>query len=406
MGRFLFVFPPLVGHVNPATGIADELRRRGHEVAWVVHEAAVGHLLGGGAKVYSAGDDFLETAVELLTQYDQLKGAASLRFAWEDFLVPLAESMAEPVRAAVDDLRPDVVVSDQHAFAGALVATERGLPWAVSACSTAELLDPLLAAPTKIRAWIESQLHGLYLRLSLPQLVGDGFDPRYSPHLTIEYSSAELVGPVQRDLSTVAFVGPVLPRTGDPGSFPWEWLDRYETRVLVHLGTLTQQKGLRFLRRVMEAADGQPYGMVMVGEASLLPEPPDNVLVCPFVPQLDLLPRLDAVVCHAGHNTVVGALSFGVPLVCAPITLDQPITTGQVVRAGAGRKVSFARATSAEVREAIDAVLHDPSYRAAAGRIGASLRAAGGAATAADRLEALRRDAPRREAVSPRPGGR
>jgi MGT family glycosyltransferase len=246
-----------------------------------------------------------------------------------------------------------------------------------------------VAAPTKIGAWIEGQLRGLYEQVSLPHLAESGFDPRFSRHLVIEYSSRELVGDVRRDLSSVAFVGPVLPRTGDPASFPWEWLDGYDAHVLVHLGTLTQRKGLRFLERVMEAATGEPYGMVMVGDASLLPPPPDNCLLLPFVPQLDLFPRVDAVVCHAGHNTAMGALSFGIPLVCAPITLDQPITTGQVVQAGAGRRLSFGRAKAPEIREAIRAVLHDPSYRAAAERIGASLRAAGGAPAAADRLEAL-----------------
>ena len=32
--RFLLVVPPLVGHINPLIGVADELARRGHEVAW------------------------------------------------------------------------------------------------------------------------------------------------------------------------------------------------------------------------------------------------------------------------------------------------------------------------------------------------------------------------------------
>lgn len=390
MSRYLFVFPPLVGHVHPATGVADELHKRGHEVTWVVHQAAVGHLLGEGANVYPAGDDFLEEAVELLSEHDRLRGAASLKFAWEKFLVPLAVSMAGPVRAAARDFHPDVVVTDQHAFAGAVVAAERGLPWAVSACSTAELLDPLLAMPTKVSDWIQRQIHGLLERLSAVELAEVGFDPRFSPHLVIEYSTLALVGEVRRDLSAVAFVGPVLPPADDPTGFPWEWLERHETHVLVSLGTLTQGKGLRFLARTMEAVAGQPYGVVLVGQAELLPAPPENVLICPFVPQLHLLPRMDAVLCHAGHNTAVGALKHGIPLVCAPITLDQPITTAQVVQAGAGRRLSFARATVPEIRAAIAAVLQEPSYRIAARRVADSFREAGGAPATADRLEELR----------------
>lgn len=391
MSRFLLVFPPLVGHVNPVLGVAEELRRRGHEVAWVAHEAALGHLLGPeGAKVFPAGDAFLDTSVELMSRHDALKGAASLKFVWEDFLVPLAVTMADPVRHAVDAFEPDVVVSDQHAFAGGIVATERGLPWAVSASTTAELLDPLMAGATKVAAWFQDQLRGLYDQLGLPQLAEAGFDPRFSPQLVIQYSTPELVGPVQRDLASVVFVGPALRPAAAAVPFPWEWLERHERHVLVSLGTLVQGKGLRFLTRAMEAAAGQPYGAVVVGDPEVLPPAPDNVLVRPFVPQLELLPRMDAVVSHGGQNTAAEALLHGVPLACAPVRLDQPITTAQVVAAGAGRRLSFARATAAEIRAAVDALLHDPSYRAAAARIGDSFRSAGGAPAAADRLEALR----------------
>jgi len=37
------------------------------------------------------------------------------------------------VAAAVDQFRPDALVVDQQAVAGALVANARGLPWATSA---------------------------------------------------------------------------------------------------------------------------------------------------------------------------------------------------------------------------------------------------------------------------------
>lgn len=396
MSRYLFVVPPLLGHVSPALGVADELRRRGHEVAWVAHTAVVGDLVDGrSVKIYEAGQAFLEDCADLMARHDARRGAASLRLVWEEFLVPLAASMVGPVRAAVDELEPHVVVADQQAFAGSIVAAERGLPWAVSATSTVELFPPLVASASKIANWFQRQLGGLYDRVGQPQLAAaEGFDPRFSPYLVIVYSTPELVGTVESDLSSVAFVGPVLRRTVVPRGtggqgFPWEWLGGYETRVLVSLGTLVERRGLRFLRTVLEAVDGQPYGVVLVGEAELLPPPPDNVLIRSFVPQVELLAGFDAVVSHGGQNTVAEALTFGLPLVCAPIRLDQPVTATQVVRTGAGRRVNFGRATVPQVREALDAVLHDPSYRAAARRIGATFRAAGGAATAAAYLERL-----------------
>jgi len=116
----------------------------------------------------------------------------------------------------------------------------------------------------------------------------------------------------------------------------------------------------------------------------------DNILVRPHVPQLALLERLDAVVCHAGHNTVCETLWHGVPLVVAPIRDDQPIVAGQVVDAGAGVRLRFGRADAAKIAAAVETVL-DPSggHRKAAEEIGESFRAAGGSAAAATRLETV-----------------
>ncbi|MDV9201520.1 glycosyltransferase, partial [Streptomyces sp. Wh19] len=50
MSRFLFVVPPLVGHINPTVGVAAELVASGHAVAWVCPDPAlVGRLAGPGA---------------------------------------------------------------------------------------------------------------------------------------------------------------------------------------------------------------------------------------------------------------------------------------------------------------------------------------------------------------------
>ena len=77
------------------------------------------------------------------------------------------------------------------------------------------------------------------------------------------------------------------------------------------------------------------------------------------------------------------------PLVVAPIRDDQPVIARQVTEAGAGLRVHFGRVSPTELRQAITAVLDDPSYRAAARRIQSSFTTAGGAATAADNLERL-----------------
>jgi UDP:flavonoid glycosyltransferase YjiC (YdhE family) len=113
------------------------------------------------------------------------------------------------------------------------------------------------------------------------------------------------------------------------------------------------------------------------------------MLVRTRVPVLELMPRLSAVVSHGGLNTVCEALSYGVPLVVAPIKGDQPINASQVAAAGAGLRISFDRASVAELREALVKVLDDPAFRKSAQQVGESFAAAGGATAAALHLEQL-----------------
>ncbi|MDI5970859.1 glycosyltransferase [Streptomyces sp. SL13] len=380
MSRFLFVVPPLVGHINPLLGVAEELAGRGHEVAWAGYPEQITRLAGDEATVF--GCDMPDGG---LVRPPQLAGPAAFKFLWEEFFLPLADLMAPGVDAAIDAFGPDVVVTDQHAVAGALVAERRGVPHVTSATTSAELIDPLAGMP-KVGAWLQGLLTGLRGRIGDPSATGD---PRFSPHAVIAFTGRDLLGGTELPHERTYLVGPAIAPRVDRSDFPWSALDPDRKRVLVSLGTANLDAGARFLTEAVTALDGlgdRVQGIV-VDPGGTLGEVPPGILVRPYVPQLELLTKVDAVVCHGGHNTVCESLWHGVPLVIAPIRDDQPIVAGQVVDAGAGVRVRFTRVDAARLGAAIETVL-DPSggHRAAAESIGRSFRAAGGVVTAADRL--------------------
>ncbi|MFF5932077.1 glycosyltransferase [Streptomyces sp. NPDC012508] len=396
MSRFLFVVPPLVGHINPAVGVAAALTSRGHQVAWAGEPALVRRLAGRDATVHpcpqaGAGAGGQGTDSDT-ARPAEIRGPEALRFLWERFLVPLAEAMAPGVRQAVDGFRPDVVVADQQALAGALVAEDLGLPWATSATTSAEFTDALASMP-HVAAWNAALLRELRARIGDP--AGSG-DPRFSPHLVLAFSTPELAGPPARGGDRVRWVGPSL--TARPSSaFPWERLDPERSLVLVTLGTANTDVGARFLDRAAQALRARsdrvqavvvdPEGALGTGAAAGPGE--RDVIALPVVPQLELLARADAVVCHAGHNTVCEALWHGVPLVVAPIRDDQPVIAAQVADAGAGVRIRFGRASADTIGAAVDTVLYDPGPRAGARTIARAFRDAGGAPAAARHLERL-----------------
>lgn len=403
MSRFLFVVPPLVGHVNPAVGVAAELAARGHATAWAGLPEVIHPLAGLGAEVFPcAVAPGTAPGGTLRERPPQTRGPAALKFLWEDFIVPLAEAMAPGVAAAVERFGPDVLVVDQQAVAGALLAERLGLPWATSATTSAEFTGPLDGMPL-VDAWVRGLIADLRGRIGTP---GGTADPRFSPHLILAFTTPELTGPIAPTAGPIRFVGPSIAPRPTPAPFPWEWLAPGRATVLVTLGTANADAGAAFLTQCQEAlrARSERLQAVIVDPAGApgVPAGDPDVLVLPSVPQLRLLARTAAVVCHAGHNTVCEALWHGVPLVVAPIRDDQPVVAGQVAAAGAGLRVRFGRADAARLGRAVDAVLDDPEHRSAARRIGASFRAAGGAAAAADNLERLTGRAPQ---PAGRPGG-
>ena len=118
-------------------------------------------------------------------------------------------------------------------------------------------------------------------------------------------------------------------------------------------------------------------------------ERPDNFIVSPFIPQLAVLGKVNAVMCHGGHNTVIESLVRGLPLVIAPITDDQPVIADQVVKSGSGLRINFRRAGADAIYTAVNRVLTEPGFAAGARRMQSSLEHAGGAPLAAQLISGL-----------------
>ncbi len=377
MSRFLFIVPPLTGHINPTVSVAHALIASGHRVAWVGHASRVRPLLPPEAELLAL-DELDLTALEQRSR--AVRGLESLQFLWEDVLIPLAHVMRPGVLRAIASWAPDVAVVDHQALAGAVAATETGVRWATFCTTSASVVDALAALP-KVKAWVEAQVHGLFASAGLATASPE------SPSLVVVFSTRALVG---HDLAFPAhyrFVGPATVARPDATPFPWERLSDALPRVFVSLGTVNAESGAPFYAAAVEALGD--LRVILAAPPALVPSPPAHWIVQPRVPQLALLPHVSAVVCHGGHNTTCEALAHGLPLVLTPIRDDQPLVTQQVVRAGAGLRVRFGRVAPGSLREAVLQVLTEPSFREAARRLQSSFAEAGGAQAAAQALITL-----------------
>lgn len=120
--------------------------------------------------------------------------------------MPLARAMVPGVTRAVHEFAPDLLVADQQALAGPLVARRLGVPWATSASTSAELTRPFADFP-KVGEWVAGQISGLLAEFGSP---APDWDPRFSDRLVLVFSTPELVGARDGFPPHHAFVGPAF----------------------------------------------------------------------------------------------------------------------------------------------------------------------------------------------------
>lgn len=386
MAKFVFVVPPLTGHVNPTLSMGAVLLKRGHRVGWItLDETLVERLPTGGELFLIAYNnrDKQESKqyLDIITK-KIVYGIDSVKFLYEEVLIPLNRYSYEGIATWLDKFEPDLVITDHQMFAGAIAAVNKGLPYATSVTAPAaiKVMDEL----PKVHEWEVNQVVALQKELGITETSSIAC----SNLLTMVLTSRLFFG--EMDLAPhYRFTGPVINSRPVNAQFNWEQLQKHNRqKVLVSIGTTFDHEHKKaFFAKVIEALAGKSLTVVVVSEPSLFEHWPDNFIVQAQIPQLELLPHLDAVICHGGHNTVCETLLNGLPLVVIPIAYDQSHVAGRVVRTGAGLRLNFNRFKANHLKDALIEVLNNPSFKAAALQLKQSFLDAGGVETAADMLE-------------------
>ncbi len=208
-------------------------------------------------------------------------------------------------------------------------------------------------------------------------------------HAIIAFTYQEFDTVPQDPPGQLHYVGPLgcVPQQLPAYSLPWAQ-DDLRPLILVSYSTSFQDQ-VRMLQRIADAVAGLPARVLLtLGKAIFAGELqlPDNVVAQTFVPHAAVLPHASLVVTHAGHGTVMAAITAGVPLICTPMGRDQYVVSGCVERRGLGLVVS-ATASPEELRSTIVAALEDHALRERARNFAAGLDVEAGLHRAIEVLE-------------------
>ncbi|MFC7404007.1 glycosyltransferase [Georgenia alba] len=425
MASVMVTAMPFAGHARPIRAVAAELVRRGHDVRAYTGRSYVDGFEAVGARgvPWRVAPDFDER--DFAATFPRMRGRKGPRQVLhnlEDLFIGTAPAQTADLLAAHDEQPWDVLAGDPLALGTRFAAERTGSRWATLSPVPAWLPGRDVPPPglgLRPRAGVVGRIRDTALagvtRLAMAPLDrayrrsrsaaglpsgGGGFPTMwYSPELLVAPGSAGLDYPRADLPRSVRFVGDLTDDGGAAGTSaplpPW-WDDvlHAETPV-VHLtqGTANVDPD-DLIRPALEAlADEDVLVVVGLGHRTdpLPGALPGNVRVAEMLPYDALLPRTSLMITNGGFGGVVQALRHDVPLVVAGGDLDKPEVAARVAWTGAGVDLRTGTPRPAAIRSAYRQVASESSFREAAARLGAELRALGGTRAAADAVEGLLR---------------
>ena len=382
------------GHAFPMLALGERLVQRGHNVTFETWERWRTPVRSAGMEFVAAPEYpvFPASGQQPLKPYEAVVRATA------------------PSRKAIVAGAPDVVVHDILTLAPAMAAELEGIPRAtliphlypvtptgfppysigarLPQTANGRAFWGLFEAPLErgLRQG-RAELNETRQRVGLPPL--ERLHGGLSPDLCLVASFPQLEYP-RRWPAHVHVVGPLL----------WEPRAETETRIpagkepLVLVAPSTSHdpeqrllqatiEGLAGSNvRVLASLDGRPF-------TRPLRAGPGTRLVN-WLSYAQAMPHAAAVICHAGHGTVVRALANGVPVVAVPHSGDMAENAARVDWAGVGVRLPWRLLSPSTLRLAVEQTLSDRgSYSERATGLAAWAAFNHGATRAAELIEQL-----------------
>jgi zeaxanthin glucosyltransferase len=305
----------------------------------------------------------------------------------------------------------ELLLVDQVEIAGACVADRLRLPFITVSCALVANREP--AIPPIFTGWSysASALAALRNRLAyrfqerLTKAWMEVFNrqrqewhlPRYrvfedstSPWAHLSQQPACFDFPRRRLPGQFHYTGPWQDRrVRQPVPFPYDKLTG-KPLIYASMGTL-QNRIRRVFWEIARACEGLDAQLVVSLGGGSTPEEigplPGNPLAVGYAPQLELLTRAALTITHAGLNTTLESLSYGVPIVALPVGNDQPGVAARVKWLGAGQVMPLKRLSADRLRPLVSQVLNEDGYRQRARQLREEIQKTDGVRLAAGVIE-------------------
>lgn len=378
MAKGLFLGFPGHGHVNPTIGLLKELIASGDEITYYCTEEFREKIEPTGAKFISY--DAIE--VEDATNDGYINSLKHLTSICNGLLESLWPNKDEHFDYMIYDSM--INIGDR---VGKILNIDKVIRSITTFAFSKKLLDDL--TDNNIHMLLNfnpKEIHNIVK--DMKKKYGINFLNDYvkslnnnKANLNIVFTS-EYFQPRKIDFDEkYKFIGPSIAKRNESIDFKIENPNNKKI-IFISLGTVAN-KNINFYKESFKAFKDLDDLIVVLSigkknNIADLGEIPSNFLVYNYVPQLELLEKIDLFITHGGMNSTSEGLYNNLPLILVPQFGDQFLVASQVENLGAGINLSNSDITSENILEAYKKITSNQKFKENAMKIGDSLRNSGG----------------------------
>ncbi len=418
MTHFAVFSPGLIGHLNPMCALGRELQRRDHKVTFFHIPDLEARIKKSGLDFYPIGhSEFPIGSSEAFSKKLGKMSGKSGRKLTMDWVARETTMFFREAELALKDNGVEMLLVDHASKAGGTIAEKLNLPFIT--IYNALITNREAGVPPYFTNWTYNQAWWAKLRNQVGNYIADRTSSstwkiiqqqrinwNLPLHINRDDSHSKLAQicqlPKEFDFPRVNlpscfhYTGPLQDPSGsEPLSFPdipfpWEKLKAEKPLIYASLGTLQNKKPEIFQIIAEACKDLDAQLVISLGNPNNKPSDynlPDTAIVVAYAPHQKLIARSSLVITHAGMNTTLGALSSGVPMVAIPITNEQPGIAARIKWTGAGQIITLRNLTTSKLRDAVQLVLKDISFKNNALNLQKAIQEAGGIKKAANIIE-------------------
>ena len=394
MMHLAFVSLGAFGHINPTLSLTTELVNAGHRVTYFTTEDFRKVIEPTGAKFVPMKSWMAENDKHNESKEEKNNGQEDNVAAVVPFLfLNEAGAFIEDVLNMLREDRPDAILHDFAGIAGTMAADILGVPNVMLYTSY----------PSNGSYSVAASFEGIPadhpLRIAADQ-IADGYVEKYGCRkmtvkeifdgqgdLNLVMMQKRLVPNYETFDDSFVFTGVQIGKRSTFGT--WQAPDNGKPLLYSSLGTAFNNwpEYYPILFDAVRDLDINVFAALGTIDPDSLTDVPANVELGKMVPQLDILSQASVFITHAGMGGTGESIYYGVPMIAIPQMDEQAITARQIERNGLGFALLDKGAiTSGMLKEKIQILLNDSSYKEKVNEFSADMKTLGGAKASVNAL--------------------